>query len=265
MVMPKNLFFVRHGESDGNFGRDLLHQGKIGKDHEVFKIPDHELRLTPRGVQQAEFAGEWFKNNFDEKLYGFNSPFVRTMETTYHLKLGIKYRSYYALVERFWGGFSFAPEEKQKIIKRFMKQNPLYTTVGGGGQSLHDLFISNWIFFHQLHRKFSNKNVIAVCHGERILTLRAQLERLHDKEFKKIANSNRTGDQIRNCQILHYTRINPKTNEEAGHLSWMRSFCPWDLRDKDLKWKNISRPLLSESDLKTSFEEYPRFLSKFYS
>lgn len=130
-----------------------------------------------------------------------------------------------------------------------------------GGQSFADLAGTNYLFFGMLHREHQDDTVVAVCHGERMFMIRYQLERMTDEAFRALIQSSRIGDRIRNAQIIEYTRQNPDTGELSTHLDWMRSFCPWDLRDKDLAWKHVERKLLSDADLLAYAERHPRVLT----
>jgi len=256
-MMPVRLFIVRHGESEGNVIHD---DAALYARHR--EVPDAEFRLTPRGVEQARSAGQWLsaaRAAFAGRLVGFVSPFVRAKETAGNLGLGIPWLPYPFLTERSWGEFRDLDEETQKVKKRIKRRDPLYSRMAGG-QAFADLASTNYLFFGMLHREHAENTVVAVCHGERMLMIRYQLERMTDEAFRNLVGSSRTGDKIRNAQILEYTRCNPESGELSTHLDWMRSFCPWDLREKDLAWKRIERKRLTDADLLAYAERHPRFL-----
>jgi broad specificity phosphatase PhoE len=256
-MMPVRLFFVRHGESEGNVIQD-----DAALDAKYRDVPDAEYRLTLRGVEQARKAGEWLRaalDTFAGNLVGFVSPFVRAKETAGNLGLGLPWLPYPFLTERSWGDFRELDAERQKAQKRLKKRDPLYARMPGG-QSFADLASTNYLFFGMLHREHSENTVVAVCHGERMLMLRYQLERMTDEAFRALMRSSKTGDKVRNGQIFEYTRRNPESGELSTRLDWMRSFCPWDLREKDLAWKRIERKRLTDADLLAYAERHPRFL-----
>jgi broad specificity phosphatase PhoE len=256
--MPIRLFLVRHGESEANVIRD---------DNALYAkfrdVPDAEYRLTPTGVEQACKAGEWLaaaRTEFAGELVGFVSPFVRAKETAGNLGLGLTWLSYPFLTERSWGDYWDLDEAAQQARKVRKRRDPLYTGMPGG-QSFSDLASTNYLFFGMLHREHEKNTVVAVCHGERMFMMRYQLERMTDETFRSLMRSQRTGDRIRNGQIIEYTRQNPDTGELSARLDWMRSFCPWDLRQKDLSWKRIERKRLSDTDLLAYAERHKRYLS----
>lgn len=67
------IILVRHAQSEGNKNRDV---------HQF--IPDHRIKLTPDGWNQAEEAGRRLRSMLkpDDTLQFFTSPYRRTRETT---------------------------------------------------------------------------------------------------------------------------------------------------------------------------------------
>ncbi|KAF2089248.1 phosphoglycerate mutase-like protein [Saccharata proteae CBS 121410] len=73
MGKPRMIILIRHAQSEGNKNRDI---------HQF--IPDHRVKLTADGWQQAEEAGRRLRSllNPDDTLQFFTSPYRRTRETT---------------------------------------------------------------------------------------------------------------------------------------------------------------------------------------
>ncbi|KAL2170881.1 hypothetical protein VTG60DRAFT_4284 [Thermothelomyces hinnuleus] len=73
MGRPRLIILIRHAQSEGNKNRDI-HQ----------TIPDHRVKLTPEGWQQAYDAGRRLRALLreDDTLHFFTSPYRRTRETT---------------------------------------------------------------------------------------------------------------------------------------------------------------------------------------
>ncbi|CAK7204408.1 hypothetical protein SEUCBS139899_007165 [Sporothrix eucalyptigena] len=73
MGKPRLIILVRHGQSEGNKNRDI-HQ----------TVPDHRVRLTNEGWQQAYDAGRRLRTllRADDTIQFFTSPYRRTRETT---------------------------------------------------------------------------------------------------------------------------------------------------------------------------------------
>src|SRR5512133_2322008 len=106
MVMPRNLIFVRHGESEGNVANRASRAGNdIHFKNEAFlnRHPSH-YRLSDKGIGEAKWAGERIRSlgmSFGRK---YVSPYIRAMETMHLLHLGgpSAFVSY-ELRERSWG------------------------------------------------------------------------------------------------------------------------------------------------------------------
>ncbi|KAK0634843.1 histidine phosphatase superfamily [Bombardia bombarda] len=73
MGKPRLIILIRHAQSEGNKNRDI-HQ----------TIPDHRVKLTQDGWQQAYEAGRQLRKMLraDDTLHFFTSPYRRTRETT---------------------------------------------------------------------------------------------------------------------------------------------------------------------------------------
>ncbi|KAI0137381.1 phosphoglycerate mutase [Xylariales sp. AK1849] len=73
MGKPRLLIIIRHAQSEGNKNREI-HQA----------IPDHRVKLTPDGWNQAHEAGRRLRSllRADDTLHFFTSPYRRTRETT---------------------------------------------------------------------------------------------------------------------------------------------------------------------------------------
>jgi broad specificity phosphatase PhoE len=258
-MVPKRLLLVRHGESEGNVSQDDPALAEKTKG-----TPNNELRLTPNGVQQAQAAGRWLRDYLGtlgsgRPAAGYVSTFVRALETAGHLGLGLEWQHHAFIVERDWGSFEELTAEQQAKYKAAKKRSPLYATMPNG-QNLATLLMSNHLFLGMLHREHTDDTVVAVCHGERILTLRYMLERMTDRAFLELANSKHTGDKVRNCQVIEYTRLDPESGHQRERFEWMRSICPWDIRDKDLQWKPILRQKMSDKDLLAYAGSFPSLL-----
>ena len=71
MSRPRRIVLVRHGESEGN-ADDSVYE----------REPDHALRLTRNGREQAAAVGERLRELFgDETISAYVSPYRRTLQT----------------------------------------------------------------------------------------------------------------------------------------------------------------------------------------
>ncbi|KAI1447482.1 phosphoglycerate mutase-like protein [Annulohypoxylon stygium] len=73
MGRPRLIILIRHAQSEGNKNREI-HQ----------TIPDHRVKLTQEGWQQARDAGRRLREMLrpDDTLQFYTSPYRRTRETT---------------------------------------------------------------------------------------------------------------------------------------------------------------------------------------
>ncbi len=273
--MPNHLVLVRHGESEGNFVRSAAKQGDNSYLTDAFRErPGHEWRLTSKGVDQAHAAGTWIQENiiahyglpgFDRYFY---SPHRRTRETAAHLRLpNAQWRLNRLFREREWGELQGLVEaehrEKYPLNYTWMKADPLHWAPPGG-ESISQV-ADNRVreAFDTMHRDHDEKginSVIAVTHGEWIWATRLLLDYMFNEEYEKIENDK--SQRINNCQVIHYTRLNPQTGEEAPYLKWRRSVWPWKYPDDQGKWEELSRKILSNEELLEQVERLPRLFDE---
>ncbi len=266
--MPNHLILVRHGESEGNVATDAA---KVGDTRfytdEFITTPGHQWRLTATGRAQAAAAGAWIAAHtpgmFDRY---YVSPYVRTRETAGHLALkGAQWRLNRALRERDWGDigsltrteFETRPEY---TLNAWMKtHDPLYWRPPGGESiaSVAEDRVRN--ILDTLHRECSERAVIAVAHGELIAALQLVLERLDDDEFKRV-DADKT-EKIHNCEIFHYTRIDPHTGRQAARLTWLRRARPvardgiWRIEPRP--WRELEFTTYTNDELLEQVEHVP--------
>lgn len=271
MSMPLHLVLVRHGLSEGNFARDMAKTGDSHYFGDNFRErPGHEWRLMPEGVIQAQNAGKWIKkhildvNNlasFDTYMY---SPHRRTRETAASLRLeGAKWRLNRMLRERSWGEIEdLNREEHSKLYPRNYdwQQKDKLNWAPPGGESIVQISDGRVReFFDTLHREHDKdgvKAVIAVTHGEWMWAARLSLEYMFNEDW--VISSNNPDDKINNCQVIHYTRVNPKTGEVAPYMKWMRSVNAGSGKADAGEWRENGRKYLNNKELLKQVEEMPR-------
>ena len=271
--MPNHLVLVRHGESEGNV---VARAGKAGNEQlftdEFFERPGHEWRLTDVGVEQAEAAGLWIGkfllNVYPELNDGFGvyytSPHVRTRETAGHLAIdGANWRKERRIRERDWGDIEsmsrsqFEKDYPQNATKKY--KDPLYWQPPGG-ESIAGVADTRVRSMHgTLHRQHDEKDkdsAIFATHGEYIWAEHLDLERMGHEEWK-IAESD-ASRKIKNCQVVHFTRLNPESGYQAPSLAWVRSVCPWETPDHPGHWRNIEMSQFSNEQLLAEVDQIPR-------
>ena len=251
MAMPINLVLVRHGESEGNVVKEM-------KTEDIpleFKERHSSLwRLTDKGVIQAIDAGNWLKGEFPAPFdQHYTSEYTRAMETAGLLNLqNATWRREFYLREREWGDLDSITHEERKTrfaeSMRVKKREPLFW-IPPNGESMTQACLRIDRVIQTLHRECSDKNVIIVCHGEIMWGFRIRLERMSQDVYNTLDMSKHPHDRMHNCQIVHYTRRDPVTNELSPNLNWRRSVCPWDTSLSSNVWEDVTRPKFSNNEL----------------
>jgi broad specificity phosphatase PhoE len=271
MTMPKDLLFIRHGESEANIVQKYDDHGvDASVVREIFARPDWQQRLSRRGVEQAERAKEYIDRELGglatfEALYV--SPFFRTRETAARIG-GLALTGWTIddrIIERSWGIYgkmSRAEQEVQFPLTATEKQiNPLYVRLDGG-ESVHDVYGRFRDFQSTLHREQSDRRVAVVTHGDFMNAARYGIERMTPEEWEEIDGNK--AYKIRNCTLLHYTRVNPDDPEDVRQkIHWRRYIypdAPHDSPDGGAWIELPERRRYSGAELLAQAERAPRLL-----
>lgn len=268
-MMPRNLVFVRHGESDGNIAVERSKVGDYSHYTDDFvNIPGSQWRLSPKGIEQAQTTGTWLKDIYTQFHRQIVSPYVRTKETAGHLGMGGNWMMNRAVRERDWGdiGSVLRKDFKTEYPRNFTMKSidPLYWRPPGG-ESIVDVSenrVRNLL--DTLHRECEGDDVLVVSHGEFMWASRLVLERWSDTEF--INRDSDKNEKIHNAQAICYTRVNPHTNELAKRLEWVRVATPviddsgvWSMNVS--KWQKFGRELLTDEMLLEEVNQIPHSIS----
>ena len=267
MTMPMNLVLVRHGESEGNIIQGAANKGDESyyeADESLVTVPDYRWRLTSQGVAQAKQAGSWISHNILQENETFDrfitSPYLRTRETAGNLGLtDAQWEENRSVRERFWGEIGSIPRSvflrEYPHNSHYKEIDPLYWAPPGG-ESISDV-AENRVrnLLSTLHRENSEQNVIVVTHGEFIWASRLTIERWRDEEF--VEYDNNPDMKIHNCQVIHYTRINPETGQVAPRLQWVRRMTPTNNGNVVEEWQEFGRTRYSNDDLLEYVETLP--------
>jgi NAD+ kinase len=269
MSLPIDLILVRHGQSEGNVAARLAEEGN----HDGYKAikqgrHSRSYRLSSKGREQAKIAGLWLQKEFTKDGKTFDrfvvSEYTRAMETAALLGLpdAVWYRSFY-LTEREWGDLENITEQEReekfkdalemRAIEPFFWQPP-------NGESFAELCLRLDRVLNTLHRECGNMRVIIVCHGEVMRAFRVLLERMPQQRFKEIYESKAKEDGIHNCEVFHYSRRNPKTQEIEEHANWFRRVRPTDEPIWETGWQEIIRPKYTNDALLEIVEQTPSMI-----
>lgn len=214
--MPKNLVFVRHGESQANILLEKIKDSVLLTEESV-TLPDRTWALTEEGERQAAVLGNEFKNggelNFDFDHY-YVSPYVRTRQTASQLNIeNALWEPLREIRERSWGEINSIPTAvfKHEYARNYElhKVDPLYWTPPGG-ESLASVAEGRLnAFFAKLHRDNAGENVICVTHHDIMLGAKLVLEHLSDEMFTTGLENKSL--MFPNASALCYTRKDPVT------------------------------------------------------
>jgi NAD+ kinase len=261
-----DLVLVRHGESEGNVARELSIKG----DHSLFSGEfknrhSSKWRLTDRGREQSEAAGEWLRTNdltyFDRYLV---SEYLRAMETAARMNLpDAQWYAEMLLRERDWGQMDLMSEdERSNKMYDELKRRDLdgFYYAPPGGESMAAVAQRADRLLGTLHRECPGKKVLVVCHGEFMWSMRTRLERMSQDTFRELQMSGRMVDQLHNAHILQYTRKDPSTGKVAPFFTHMRSVCPWNEKLSPKGWIQITRPVYDNEMMLAIAERVPRMI-----
>lgn len=164
MARPRRIVLVRHGESTGNVD-DTVYE----------REPDHALRLTDRGLGQAEETGERLRALMGrEHVSVYISPYRRTHDTFRAFRLDpglVRVREEPRLREQDWGNWQDRDDVRVQKANRDAYGHFFYRFAQG--ESGADVYDRVGAFLESLHRSFADpdhpENVLLVTHG---LTMR---------------------------------------------------------------------------------------------
>lgn len=253
MSMPRDLVLVRHGQSEANVRQKASRRGDDSLfTEDLVTVPDRSWRLTELGAAQAQSAGRFLQDTFPK---GFDryivSPFMRTRETAANLQLpGAEWEENRMIRERSWGeidGLSVAKfQELYPLNARLKEIDPIYWAPPAG-ESLAAVLenrVSN--FLRSLSRDSTGSRVLAVTHGDFILSTRMLIEQWSDEEFLEMDADEE--QRIRNCISVRYSRQNPYTDKFEDEFHWVNMAYPGELipgTDRheivDLGWREFGR------------------------
>lgn len=264
MGMPKNLFLVRHGQSEGNLVRKNFEES--GNESfftdEFLGLHESQYALTPLGIEQAKKAGQWFKDNefinFD-RMYVSNN--VRAMQTAAYLDLSNEaWRIDYNLRERDGGLFNVLTPSKRDTD--YADQRKFYDTQPflfrpPQGESIADVCIRIKHVLNTLARECDGKNVIIVCHGHVMRTFRIILERMSLQKTNEYLRGLTEDTAVPNCSIIHYTRDNPHDHNQgmSDKFNWVRIIRPAGGGKPQDDFSNIERNCYTNEELLAEAEK----------
>ncbi|TDZ23047.1 Broad-range acid phosphatase DET1 [Colletotrichum orbiculare MAFF 240422] len=168
MAKPRLIILIRHAQSEGNKNRDI-HQ----------TIPDHRVKLTQDGWQQAYEAGRRLRKllRADDTLHFFTSPYRRTRETTEGIlstltsdeedpspfkRSNIKVYEEPRLREQDFGNFQPCSAEMERMWQERADYGHFFYRIPNG-ESAADAYDRVSGFNESLWRQFGESDFASVC------------------------------------------------------------------------------------------------------
>jgi NAD+ kinase len=255
-MMPVDLVLVRHGESEGNVAGARSKRGDHSAYTPAFRARhSSQWRLTAAGREQASQAGAWIRHHLGSEFGRYyTSEYIRAMETAALLDLpGATWFADFNLRERDWGEMDVMPDDERrarfgdslarKAVEPFYWRPP-------NGEHMAELCLRLNRVLETLHRECGPMRVIITCHGEVMWAFRVLLERMSQRRYAELDRSADPFDRIHNCQILQYTRRDPKDpGRELTAYGWFRSTWPLDPSRSRNTWEAVARPSYRNEEL----------------
>ncbi|TKW59820.1 Broad-range acid phosphatase DET1 [Colletotrichum tanaceti] len=168
MAKPRLIILIRHAQSEGNKNREI-HQS----------IPDHRVKLTQDGWQQAYDAGRRLRQllRADDTLHFFTSPYRRTRETTEGIlstltsdeedpspfkRSNIKVYEEPRLREQDFGNFQPCSAEMERMWQERADYGHFFYRIPNG-ESAADAYDRVSGFNESLWRQFGENDFASVC------------------------------------------------------------------------------------------------------
>jgi broad specificity phosphatase PhoE len=157
------------------------------------------------------------------------------------------------LGERNWGRFTSTSADRREEIMDYRKRDPLHNPMPDGETLLETRHRSRELL-DRCARQFSDKRVLVFSHGEYIEALWAEIGHFNTERQIDFFNSD-AGD-IKNCQVVEFSSIDPISQEAQGKFRWVRSSCPHAEISGD--WSGIEKTHYTPQQLLDQVFRYPR-------
>jgi broad specificity phosphatase PhoE len=228
---PTLLIVMRHAESEANLRREYLEKANSQEIHLGLKERDADVRLTPKGREQARLTGRHLDHYAPlDALYV--SPYRRTRETA-DLAIGeLREPPHLVRIEERVREKEFGildgltrhgiravhPEEtkRKEHVGKYYYRPP-------GGESFPDVNLRLHSFLGTLVREHAGQRVLVVTHSVVVLLFRRLLERMEEQEVLDLDRH----DEVKNASLLIYETGSRDGRKEAlVRREW--NLTPWE-------------------------------------
>ena len=178
MKLKNTYFLLRHGENNCQAEKPGI----------VYFWPENNppCRLTEKGEEQIREVVEKIKREKINLIY--SSDIVRTKQSAEIVAGEINKKIIFdqRLRDTNWGKFGGGPKEKAYIF--FQEANSLeekFKKAPEGGESWSDCQKRVLDFLKEVERKYQNKNILIVSHGDPLWLLEGVVKKTSVKEIMK--------------------------------------------------------------------------------
>lgn len=234
-VWPQLIILVRHGQSEGNRNR-AIHQ----------TTPDHRVKLTPDGYNQARDAGRRLREmlNPEDKIHFFTSPYRRTRETTEGIlesltsdepdvspfpRNTIKVYEEPRLREQDFGNFQPCSQEMERIWRERANYGHFFYRIPNG-ESAADAYDRVSGFNETLWRYFGEEDCASAC----VLVTHGLMTRIFLMKWYHF--SVEYFEDLRN--VDHCEFVVMKLNPENGKYSLQNKLRTWSELNRERVQQN---------------------------
>lgn len=175
MKVKNKYFLLRHGET--------THQ--VEKPEIIYFWPEDKppAKLTDKGKEQIKKVAKILKKNLDKIDLIFSSGVLRTRQTAQIVakELGVKVRYDRRLYDRNLGIFQGRP--KSEFYQVFSDEEKIFNERPPKGENRNDLKKRLTSFLKEVEKKYKNKTILIVSHGEPLWLLSGIIRGKSDKEL----------------------------------------------------------------------------------
>ncbi len=262
---PEHLILARHGRAEHNEIKRYMNDAMYDSlPPEVLEREVEHHPLTPEGILQAKALGHWIAKTLIE-VEGlapnrfYVSPTARTMQTAGYASRvieahqpGLKMRwvqdrnlreTHKGNLEQLRRLPDYDPSGEPRVI---LPTSELYRRTDGG-ESIYETMTRWDMFRHKRREELSGAVGLKVTHGYFMgaVELAMEAEGINDHDALELFKD-RSPD---NCNVVHYTNVEPETGEVADTLRWVRAVVPYQTsKGYTFDWKDIGPPTAFSSD-----------------
>jgi broad specificity phosphatase PhoE len=187
---PKRLTIIRHGQSEQNAALDLFQDDLDGVLAEQKKIRDADIKLTDKGIWQAQESGKYLNTTAPFDIC-FVSPYRRTLQTAQEILKQLDYDltvyNDFRLREKEFGRLhGFTTEEiKVKYPDEYEdreRDGKFYYRLPRG-ENYPDVSDRIYSFLSKLSRDYAGQNILIVTHQVPYILFKALFEHLNEAEI----------------------------------------------------------------------------------